>query len=226
MSGTVFVVHVQGRMSERPEGRYEYRVWPGLAHPAISRLQRTWRLVAAERRSDIYLLGPWPDRVLAKLRGGQRLEIKRHKCDVGNVQHWTMPVSTGFPLGSRHRSALARALGLSDPLNAEMALSPAYLLAAFGGQTPAVVTQTVRKSRLLFENGDCRAEICRVHAGDWADLTIALEAATLPAIALAINDLQLGGLANRSYGDVLGHLFGPRPTRFPLLSHAQPRERR
>jgi hypothetical protein len=226
MIKTGFVVHSSARRSTPPDGRYEYRIWPRLTHAAISHLHRTWPLVAAERRSDIYQLAPQSDRLLVKLRAGQRLEIKRRTRDVGTIQHWTMPVSTEFPLGPRHRRALAEALDLSGGIAVETAQSPAHLLSALGAQGSGVVSQTVRKSRLLFESGGCRAEICRVAADGWTGLTIALEAAELPSIALAIEDLRLGTLPNLSYGDMLGRLVGLQSTPPRHLMHIQTYQRR
>lgn len=226
MTGAGFVVQSAGRAPGPPDGRYEYRIWPQRLPSAVSRLQHGWPFVAAERRSDIYLLQPKSDVVLVKLRNGQRLEIKRRKRDVGTIQHWTMPVSTGFPLGVSDREALSEALVPRGELDVESGLSPAHLLAALRAQAPAMVAQPVRKSRLLFGDGDCRAEICRAVVGDWAGLTVALEAASLPSIAHSIDDLQFGRFPNRAYGEVLGPVFGPRPARPGLLIHAQPHERR
>jgi len=226
MTGTGFVVHPRPRASSASDARYEYRVWVGLAHPVVSQLQRRWPLVAAERRSDIYLLGPRPDRVLVKLRDGRRLEIKKRMRDVGAVQRWTMPLSAGFPLAAGPRAALAQALGQRGGLAPETGLSPAHLLAAFATERTGVVSHTVRKSRLLFERGGCRAEICRIAVSGRTGLSVALEAAALPPIARAIDDLGLGTHPNRSYGDMLGWLAGLRRARPAVLNNLQTHERR
>jgi hypothetical protein len=226
MTGVDFVVFAARRRAATPDGRFEYRVWPAHGHPALSRLQRAWSLVAAERRSDIYLLPATRGRTLVKLRDGDRLEIKLRTHDVGTIQHWEMPVSARFPLGRRHRVDLAEALALPDGLDAETGRSPAHLLAALGDAVPAVTAQTVRKSRVLFEHRDCRAEITRAAAGGWSRLSIALEADALPAIAMALDDLRLGDLPNLSYGAVLGPLFGPSAPWPRLLIQARSEERR
>ncbi len=226
MTGAGFVVLAARRGAGPRDGRYEYRVWPRQPHPALSRLQRTWPLVAAERRSDIYLLPTAPGRALVKLRDGERLEIKRRTHDVGTIQHWEMPVSARFPLRRRHRAELAEALDLPGGLDVETGQSPAHLLAALGETAPSVAAQTVRKSRVLFDRGDCRAEIARAAAGGWTCLTLALEADKLPFIAMALDDLRLGSLPNRSYGAVLGPLFGPSAPWPRLLTHARSDERR
>ena len=226
MSRAGFVVHRPRRESSEPVARYEYRVWFGAADPAVSRLQCRWTLVAAERRSDIYLLGPEPGRVLVKLRDGHRLEIKRRMHDVGTIQLWTLPVSTGFPLAAGHRATLGDALGIDGGLSPETGLSPAHLLSAFGAEGTGLISRTLRKSRLLFERGGCRAEICRVAAGGWTGLTVALEGTDLPEIALAIGDLGLGRFPNRSYGDILQRLSGLRRAGSRGLIYLQTHERR
>lgn len=226
MMGVGFVVHAPGQADRAADARYEYRVWLGPADPAVSHLQRSWPLVAAERRSDIYLLGPRPDSVLVKLRDGRRLEIKKRTRDVGTVQRWTMPVSAGFPLATGPRAALADALGLRGGLDPDTGLSPAHLLSALGADGNDVVSHTVRKSRLLFARGGCRAEVCRVAVGGQTGLTVALEATALPPIARAIDDLGLGAHPNLSYGDMLGSLAGLRRGRPRILVHVQTQERR
>lgn len=214
MMGADFVCHAPGRAAEAQGGRYEYRVWPGPEHPALSRLHRGWPLVAAERRSDIYLPGPNPDRRLAKLRNGRRLQIKARGRDLGALQHWSMPVSADFPLSATARGALAEALGLRVRLEAESGRSPAHLLSALGAAGDGVMSFRLRKSRLLFERGGCRAEICRVATGGRTGLTVALEGAAPDLVAQAIDDLGLGGHPNLSYGDMPRHLA--RPRRVPL----------
>ena len=193
----------------RPNGRLEYRVWPGAAHPATARLHARWPQTGAERRDDIYLLHADSDRALIKLRAGTRIEIKRRHRDAGRVQHWSMPLSTGFPLGPGTREALARALSLAalPPVAGE---SPAHLLAALAGMRAPVLPKTVRKARLLFGDETCRAEICRVAVDGWRGTTVALEATDPQAMTRATTSLRLNGLPNRSYGAALMALTGPQ----------------
>ncbi|SRR6056297_168421 len=226
MTEPSFVVHASRRSSGLPNRRYEYRIWPRQTHPAVSYLQRTWRLVAAEHRNDIYLIPTTRNPALVKLRNGQQLEIKRRIRDVGTIQLWTMPVSTGFPLANAHRAQLAQALALSGGFNVEAGQSPAHLLAALPARAPALVSQMVRKSRLIFRRGNCRAEICRVAVDSWTGLSIALESTDLSSVAIAMDDLQFGQLRNRSYGEVLGLLCGLHPAGSRLPIQFQPHERR
>ncbi|SDC03452.1 hypothetical protein [Ruegeria marina] len=209
MTPREFVISESIQAPTGNDGRYEYRVWPRPGHPAIAILNSNWPLVAAERRSDIYLVHAASDRILVKLRSGRRLEIKRREGDVGRIQYWTMPFTSEFPLTASGRHRLAGALSLHGDLPRAASLSPAHLLAAIDARDGRVFPQTVRKSRMLFRNGGCRAEICRVAVGGWTGRTVALEAPDLPSIALAIDPLHLGTLANRSYGDALSRLFAP-----------------
>ncbi len=189
------------QLAALPEkGRYEYRIWPLVAHPAISVLYRDWALSKAERRADIYLLQPSSEQILAKLRNGESVEIKRLAARVGTIEHWTMPIAKDFPLTPSIAAAVSELLQLPKGLTATSGMTAAHLLSEVAA---SVVPQTVRKSRLLFRSGECRAEICRVAINDWAGLTIALEASEIPAIARAISNLGIGRLPNRSYGEVL-----------------------
>ncbi|WP_439156313.1 hypothetical protein [Yoonia sp.] len=203
MTDTAFVIRRFGRSAPLPDSRYEYRVWPRSPNRAVSLLHRFWPLTDAERRSDIYLVHPASDRTLIKLRDGRQLEIKCRAGDVAAVQHWTMPVSTEFPLTTAQLADLAAALSLQGRMPAAAGLSPAHLLAALDALDVPVIPQTVQKSRLLFRKGSCRAEICRVSVAGWRGLTVALEAAEFSVIAAALDDLHLRTLPNRSYGEAL-----------------------
>ncbi|MFW5642118.1 MAG: hypothetical protein ACOCTP_04160 [Roseicyclus sp.] len=200
-----FLAREPDRQGPPPEARYEVRIWPRRPHPAVSLLQGGWPQSGAERRADIYLVHPESERVLVKLRGGERLEIKRLARRIGSVERWTMPVSTDFPLSAPARQAVAEALDLPGSPSEVAGTSPAHLLAALDGPVRA---RTVRKSRLLFEAGCCRAEICRVAIDDWTGTTLALEAEDLPALTAAMDTLGLGDLPNRSYGALLLRIPG------------------
>ena len=220
-----FVLSASLQAETRGEGRFEYRIWPRAGHPAIALLNAGWPLVAAERRSDIYLVHAGSDRMLVKLRSGDRVEIKRRDADTGRIQHWSMPVSDGFPLTAGVRHDLALALGLRAGLPEVAGLSAAHLLAAIDAQGGRVIPRTVSKARLVFRSGGCRAEICRVTVGGWTGRTVALDAADLPTIARGIDALHLGSLPNRSYGEALMRLLAPDPLLRGLLVHTQFEER-
>ena len=194
-------------------GRYEFRVWPRKAPQAAATLQKSWPLAGAEKRSDIYLLTEHsPDR-LVKLRAGNRLETKRRGDDLGLLQYWTHQPYPLFPLSRPDLRMLAEDLGI-PPLDPEAGLSPGHLVARLGTLAHVVVPVTVRKSRLLFRKAGSRVEICHVATDDWTRLTLAIEDPDPDSALDTLDGLGMGGLPNRSYGDVLrhpGHRLGTMP---------------
>lgn len=211
MPGTDFVFRARRQDAPGADARFEYRIWPRIPHPAKSLLQRAWPLIGSERRADIYLMTGQSDRALVKLRDGERLEIKLREACGPHLQRWSMPVSRRFPLMRSELGTLAEALRLPQGLPSVAALSPAHLVAELDNAMAPVIPQTVRKSRLLFRSGGCRAELCRVTAGGWKGITVALEADDRASITAAICALQLGSLPNRSYGEALQRLMPSQP---------------
>lgn len=191
------------RIPKAGDGRFEYRVWPRAQPQAAARLQSGWVLESGESRADIYLATPFSAETLVKLRDGARLEIKLRGPDMDVLQYWTCPVSASFPLSRATLAAVARALGLTGQLQPEAALSPAHLVADIAAFAPLVRPVTIAKSRLIFRDGSCQAELCRVGEPGCSKVTIAIEDPD-PASALsAIDALGIGGLTNLSYGDML-----------------------
>lgn len=186
-------------------GRYEYRVWPHTMNvPAVAKLQSSWLLAGAESRSDIYLVSARSHWTMVKLRSGTRLEIKLREADLaGGLQYWTCPVSSAFPLAPDVRHQLASVIGLPGGIPSEAGLSPAHLLAAVETAMSGILPVPVRKSRLLFENGTCRAEICRATILQHSRLTLSVEDAKASRASTAVQALQLGDMRNLSYGDML-----------------------
>lgn len=184
------------------EGRYEFRVWPHDTPEAAAILQKSWPLVGAERRSDIYLLTERSPERLVKLRAGDRLEAKRRGHDLGPLQHWIHQPYPPFPLSRPDLLMLAEDLSVS-PLSAEAGLSPGHLVARLGALAPAVLPATVRKSRLLFRKGSTRVEICHVATASWTRLTLAIEDPDPDSALETLDSLGLGHMPNRSYGDLL-----------------------
>lgn len=216
MTDTDILDGIRPRSEEMAAGRYEFRVWPRGPAPAIALLQSRWPLAGAETRADIYLSttqSPW---TLVKLRAGTRLEIKRRGANQGVLQYWTCPVSAEFPLSRRLLRLLAGALDLPGGLSSEAALTPAHLLAALALAAPRITPVTVRKARLTFRSGTCRAEICRAAAFGRMRQTLAIEDPDRRSARAAIAALGIDGLPNLSYGDLLRPrllpLTGPRRT--------------
>jgi hypothetical protein len=202
MTGGVFV-RIAPRDSEAGEGRFEFRAWPRRQSRAATRLQGQWALESGESRADIYLATPFSPETLVKLRDGALLEVKHRGPDLGVLQFWTCPVSTPFPLSRRTLAVVARALGLAGGLQPEAGLSPAHLLVDLAASAPQVMPVTVRKARLVFRSGSCRAELCRATVRGRSRLTLALDDPDPASALCAVASLGLGGLPNRSYGDML-----------------------
>ena len=200
----IFAEAVPGRTTRRhtATGRYEFRVWPRETPQAAAILQKSWPLAGAERRSDIYLLTEHSPERLVKLRAGNRLEAKRRGPDLGLLQYWTHQPYPMFPLSRPDLRNLAEDLGIS-PLDSEAGLSPGHLVARLGALAPFVLPVTVRKSRLLFRKANSRVEICHVVTAGWTRLTLAVEDPDPDSALDTLDDLCLGHLPNRSYGDVL-----------------------
>ena len=199
-------------------GRYEFRVWPHDLPQAAARLQKSWPLAGAERRSDIYLLTECSPVRLVKLRAGNRLEAKTRVHDLGPLQYWTHHPYPMFPLSRPDLRVLAEELGVTR-LPPDAGLSPGHLVAWLGDSAPAILPMTVGKSRLLFRKGSSRAEICRVTVAGWSRLTLAIEDPDPDSVLATLDALRLGHLPNRSYGDVLcRQRIAARPT--PMLPHS------
>jgi len=203
MSSPAFAILSAASDASPADGRYEYRVWPHRPVPAVSALHRDWVLESAEKRADIYLLGPNMTKSLVKLRNGTRLEIKQRGPDHRGLQYWLVALSQDFPLSSSALRSLEAALMLIQSLPIEAGLSPAHLLAFLSQNAETIKPQIIRKSRLLFRQGSCRAEIARVGLGNLSWMSLALEDADPGAAGLVVNTLALGHMSNQSYGDFL-----------------------
>ncbi|MCC6008622.1 MAG: hypothetical protein JJU40_13210 [Rhodobacteraceae bacterium] len=92
-----------------------------------------------------------------------------------------------------------------DLLPPDAGLTPAHLVAELSASAPAVLPIAVRKSRLLFSKGSCRAEICHVAVSGQTRLTLAIEGPDPNVAITTIEALRIGHLPNRSYGEMLIH---------------------
>ena len=203
-----FLLVAEETQGQTPHIQFEFRIWPPGWPGAASQVQRSWRPEGAERRSDIYLLTSHSPVRLVKLRAGTRLETKRRGPDCEPLQSWTRRPYPTFPLSRLALRDLADELG-TELLPPDAGLSPAHLVAELGASAPAVLPITVRKSRLLFSKGNCRAEICRVAVSGRPRLTLAIEGPD-PNVALrSIEALRIGHLRNRSCGEMLCHRMLP-----------------
>jgi hypothetical protein len=211
-----FVLIAERDPGQAVQSRYEFRIWPRVWPQAAMLVQKSWSLVGAERRSDIYLLTPHSPLRLVKLRGGTRLETKRRGRDFGPLQYWTHLPYPPFPLSHRALGALAQELGTAF-LPADAGLSPGHLVAGLCASAPDVWPVTAGKARLFFQKGSSRLEICHVVSAGRSRLTLAIEDPDPDSALRALDSLGIGHLPNRSYGDALCRQALPVPqTKTPL----------
>ncbi|WP_324753230.1 hypothetical protein [Roseovarius sp. Pro17] len=203
MTSFAFVLRKESLGMPSAGGRYEYRVWPRRALPAISDLHRDWTLEFAEKRADIYLLGAHAMPELVKLRNGTRLEIKRRGRDHMGLQYWQVALSQDFLLVPSALDQLAATFALSEALPSSAGLSPAHLVANLLRPPNRVKARIVQKSRLLFRRGTCVAEITHVRLDQRSWMTVAVEDPDPSSAAQAVDDLGLRYLPNQSYADFL-----------------------
>ncbi|WP_397543972.1 hypothetical protein [Roseovarius salis] len=203
MTGAPFARGRHPRSRKTPRTVYEYRCWPPCEGPLAGRLERDWRPVRAETRADIYLLSAISDSCLVRLRDGVMLEIKSRFADAGPLQCWTMARSVPFPMSPDDFLDVAVSLGLSEMPEEQAALSPAHLLSSLGAASRPVVAQSVTKSRLLFERGICRTELCKVRWAGGEVLSLAVSDPCRQGAMAAVRELGLERHRNQSYGEFL-----------------------
>lgn len=178
------------------DARWEYRIWPEDTEPYASRISaRAGSQPAAEARTDTYLLTA-DENLLAKIRGGERFEIKELLETRRGCERWMLAVSTPFPVGARHLEQL-----LGDAR--DMPTAKALIEAA--QETLQIVS--VRKDRLLFSIGTTRAEITRVSLSGRSAISVALEAPDADSCARFAEELGLAESENIDYGSMLRAVF-------------------
>ena len=197
-----FVLIAERDPGQAAQGRYEFRIWPRVWPQAAMLVQKSWSLVGASRRSDIYLLTLHSPLKLVKLRGGTRLETKRRGRGFGPLQYWTHQPYPCFPLSHRALGALAQELGTAF-LPADAGPSPGHLVAGLCASAPDVWPVTAGKARLLFHKRSSHLEICRVVSAGRSRLTLAIEDSDPDRALRAIDGLGIGHLPNRSCGEAL-----------------------
>lgn len=192
---------------ESAEGRYEFRCWPATPAKSLGALSRYGQIDACETRADIYILSRLTHRVLVKLRGGDRLEIKTLDFFEWPLQHWRMALSTPFPLNKEDMGLFRHALDLGTDFPGVGGETPAHLVASLAEVAPFAPMCTVEKTRALYSLGGCRAEATIARFRGNRHVTIGLEGEDRQAMARTLETLGVSGLSNRHYGDTLA----PRP---------------
>lgn len=198
-----FVLQEPSEAANPVSARYEYRAWFGSVPHSVERLQRSWTFTRAERRTDIYLLSPRQPLTLAKLRDGERLEVKRRLRYEGPHQVWANRRFSVFPLSSEEVERFAGLTGIEAQAPALDGRNAGNFLTSLIAVSAPIEPVAVRKSRLLFKQGDCQAEITRVQAIDFHAITLAIEAYDRSSADRAVRSLHLNSLPNMAYGEAL-----------------------
>lgn len=203
MLSGLFVLQHNAARNDEPEAHYEFRCWPGRPDTILSRLLELDAPHTCERRTDIYLLSGLRHRILPKLRGGERLEIKSMEHIEWPLQYWRTVIAADFPLDEKAASLIAAGLRTSAPLSRAACMSPALFIASLSGNSPDVAIINVEKTRLLFHLEDFRVELTVARFGVRRWLSVALEGTSRRPMTTAMAFLQIADLPNVHYGDAL-----------------------
>ena len=181
-------------MSGRTGARWEFRCWPSPARAvAVARLVEKatdWERMAGERRTDIYLLPPDRPTLLPKVRGGERLEVKRLLETRDRLERWDLPFAEPLPLTAEaHERAvdwLGRAFGDQPGGQAELARD-------------GWIVVPVVKDRRRWRSETTSVEVTEAD-GRW---TVAFEGSNPGRLLAHVQELGLADLKNRSYRSFL-----------------------
>lgn len=183
------------RMTDEATGsataRWEFRCWPSFDEAArqTARLDDApgWTREVDEHRTDTYLLASDRPELLPKLRGGDRLEVKRRLEVRGTLERWEMALSEPLPL-DRTGSDRAEAL-LGSPL--PLGKGDHQALARSGW-----LVTPVTKARRRWKRDGTTVEVTRSNLG-W---TVAAEERNHGTLLAVVDGLGLSGLPNVDYG--------------------------
>lgn len=174
------------------DDRWEYRIWPDDPAPLAGTMAAMADAeLAAESRTDHYLL-TGDDRLLAKIRGGERFEVKELIETRGGCERWMLAISEPFPVGA---VSLERLLGQARDMPTAKALIEAA--ASF------LTILSVRKNRRLFRLGAAIGEITSVDLGKQTFSTLAIEVPTADECAGLAVKLGFADHDNTDYGSFL-----------------------
>lgn len=188
--------------------RYEFRCWPALEHEVVNRLDDHWVPGTEEARTDLYLISPRSLSYLAKLRGGERVEVKQLLDTYNGLERWRLALTSDFPLTDVTRHALAPCLGFSEPLSAQAALTPDSFKQSLQHSQAAIVLVSVTKQRRLFYRDGCRGEATRVTVDGNRLFTVGIEDADPERARRIVDELGLSAFPNVHYGRRLRSLLG------------------
>ena len=197
-------------MTTDEDARYEFRCWPGTVAPYALGLKKDWRPDGGDEREDIYILPQGAPNILPKIRGVERLELKRRVFTDAVLEKWNVEFSEPFPVSAEKTAQLANYFPGADRLGDAGFDTPAEALSSL--RTVCLVRK-VSKSRRRYRRDACRAELTTVRIGPEEAASIALESQSRDAVLSAIQSLGVSGLPNVNYGAWL------RESDKPLLRH-------
>jgi hypothetical protein len=173
--------------------RWEFRVWTRTEEAAEKLARLAPEEAGAAYRTDTYLLIS-DDRLLVKIRSGQRFEVKRLLGTDGSLQHWRMECSLPFPLSGE---------GLPAAFPERRYETPPDLFKSLGAETPIV---PIRKHRRRYVLDGAEAEVTSVISGQARFDTVGIEAPQQEACRRTADLLGIGDLPNTDYGAFLRSL--------------------
>lgn len=189
------------------ESRYEFRCWPsdcqidGMAHCFAD-----WQKEGEERRTDTYILRGGHPEILAKLRDGTLLEVKRRLSQHDRMDCWGVELSSPLPLDEGARRWLARDCEFS-PFNTRAWSQSAHALLCQISIEPYWDFLPVSKIRTNYSKGALAGEVTLISTRGVSMHTVALESEDRAALEDMLCQKPFAGHANRDYGMVLKDLL-------------------
>jgi exopolyphosphatase / guanosine-5'-triphosphate,3'-diphosphate pyrophosphatase len=167
-----------------------------------------------EESEELYLLSAAGANV--KIRA-DLLDIKLlREVDADGLERWEPVLKHGFPLPPAAVSTVFEALGVDPPPLPRDAYSLDQVLATLE-PSGAVRAVTVRKRRVRYPLGGCKAEITEVEADGRGTRTIAVESEDASAVIAAVRDVGLDAHGNTSYPRGLAALVDAGPARYAVI---------
>jgi hypothetical protein len=178
--------------------RYEYRAFARNFGLVEDRLRQWGESPLIRESSEFYLLAAGrPDQNI-KIRSGQ-LDIKDRVAIEHGFEQWRPVGKWDFPLDETGRTALASALGLAQPIDADPAGDAEALIQGLCSNGRQVVKVDLFKRRFGFEIDGCMAEYAEVTVNDAALATVCVESADLNAAQDLCQRLGLDQYPNTGY---------------------------
>jgi exopolyphosphatase/guanosine-5'-triphosphate,3'-diphosphate pyrophosphatase len=155
-----------------------------------------------EETEELYLVSPAD--VTVKVRFGL-MDVKvLREVDADGLERWEPVLKLPAPLSAADVAAVLDALGVVPPPATRDSYTLDEFVAEFG--TGDVRAVEVRKRRVRYAIGGCKAEMTEVTAAGRPTRTIAVESEDAAAVIAAVRRLGLDAVANTSYPRALAAL--------------------